>query len=433
MSTRKRALDALTDITDRGAYANLRLKSAQQGLTPRDAAFVSALVYETLDHLLYIDHVLAAYVKGVQKPAIRGVLRMGVCQLLYMNVPESAAVNESVKLAKEAGKGALAGYVNGVLRHIARERDSLPPLPEDIPSRLSVQYSWPLWLVQEWISRFGSEQTEALLSSAAPKTALRPQPPYTVAALTALLRARGISSQQGVYLSDCVLPDEGFDFASEPHFLAGDYTIQSESAMLVCKACCVKPGMRVLDVCAAPGGKSAYLYALTGGDIALDAWELHPHRAELMQKTFDRLHVNAMISLRDAAEDYEAEHEKYDVVLVDAPCSGLGVAGGKPDLRYAKSADGIRELALLQERILAACARYVKPGGVLVYATCTISAEENEIQVRRFLQNHPDYAAESLAEYLPDGLPGLETGMVQLLPDRDGIEGFFMARMKKQG
>ncbi|MDD3920366.1 MAG: 16S rRNA (cytosine(967)-C(5))-methyltransferase RsmB [Eubacteriales bacterium] len=431
MSVRRRALEALTDVTDRGAYANLRLKSAQQGLSLQDAAFVSALVYETLDHLLYIDHVLSAFIKGSQKPVIRGILRMGVCQLLYMHVPISAAVNESVKLAKEVGKNALSGYVNGVLRHVAQEKDALPPLPSDPVQRMSIQYSWPIWLVQEWTARFGTAETERLLACPPAKTALRPQPPYTVEQLSKLLTQMQIGFMPGKLAHDCLLLDSGFDIVNQPQFNEGCYTVQSESAMLVCRACGVEPGMRILDACAAPGGKSAYLYALAGGDCKLFSWELYPHRAELMQNTFSRLHVQADISVQDAAEPRPDAIAQYDVVLIDAPCSGLGVAGSKPDVRYAKSSEGIFELAKLQERILNTCAAYVKPGGVLVYATCTISTTENEEQITRFLAMHAEYALETLVPYLPEAIPGLQSGMVQLLPQRDGVEGFFMARLRK--
>lgn len=431
MSIRRIALEALLDITERGAYANLRLKEAQQGLSPADAKWVSAAVYETLDHLLYIDYVLAHYSKGPQKPAIRGILRMGACQLLFMRVPPSAAVNESVKLAKEVGKGALSGYINGVLRTLARNMESLPPLPEQLSERLSIQYSWPLWLVEEWLRRFGEADTQALLQTPAPQMTLRAQPPFTAEQLRQELTKRGVAFTDGTLAPDCVKLEKGFDIARDPLFQNGSIALQSESAMLVCRACGVRPGLRVLDACAAPGGKSAYLYALCP-EIDLTAWELYPHRKELLDKTLSRLHVRASTRLQDAAQAADDCRGAFDAVLLDVPCSGLGVAAGKPDVRYFKSPEAITALSETQRRILDTCADYVRPGGTLVYASCTISLPENEAQIAAFLQRRKDYALDSLAPYLPGVFPGLAEGVVQLLPHRDHTEGFFIARLVRQ-
>ena len=428
MSIRRIALEALMDITDRGAYANLRLKEAQQGLSSSDAKWVSAAVYETLDHLLYLDYMLSYMTKGTQKPVIRGILRMGACQLLFMRVPPSAAVNESVKLAKEVGKAAMAGYINGVLRALSRGINALPPLPQESAARLSIQYSWPKWLVTEWISRFGEAETEAMLQEQPQPMTLRAHPPFTVDELGEVLKDRRIGFSRGALVPDCFKLEQGFDVASDPLFLNGSYAVQSESAMLVCLTCGLRPNMRVLDACAAPGGKSAYLYALEP-KAELTAWELHPHRKELMDKTFARLYVPVQTSVQDAAEYVEALHEAFDVVLLDVPCSGLGVAHSKPDVRYSKTPEAMDALVTTQRRILEACAQYVKPGGTLVYASCTISEQENEEQINAFLARHKEFCLDSLAPYLPAALGDLESGMVQLLPHRHHTEGFFIARL----
>ena len=430
MSIRRIALEALMDITDRGAYANLRLKEAQQGLSSSDAKWVSAAVYETLDHLLYLDYMLSHVTKGTQKPAIRGILRMGACQLLFMRVPPAAAVNESVKLVKEIGKAAMAGYINGVLRALAREKDALPSLPIEPAARLSVQYSWPKWLVTEWISRFGEAETELMLQEQPQPMTLRAQPPFTAEELGEVLRDRHVGFSRGALVPDCFKLEQGFDVASDPLFLNGSYAVQSESAMLVCLACGIQPGMRVLDACAAPGGKSAYLYALEPKS-ALTAWELHPHRKELMDKTFARLYVPVQTSVQDAAEAVEIYREAFDVVLLDVPCSGLGVAHGKPDVRYAKTPEAVDALVETQRNILETCASYVKSGGALVYASCTISERENEEQINAFLAGHKEFRPDSLAPYLPTALGDLESGMVQLLPHKHHTEGFFIARLAR--
>ncbi len=431
MSIRRIALEALMDITDKGAYTNLRLKKAQSGLPEQDARWLAAAVYETLDHILYIDYVLAQYVKGTQKPAIRGILRMGACELLFLRTPTAAAVNESVQLVKEIGKAPLSGFVNGVLRALARNLSNPPPLPDNTARRLSIQYSWPLWLVEEWLERFGEADTEMLLSAPPPPMTLRAQPPYTIKELSDELDHRHMAYTTGELDPNCLKLARGYDVAQDTLFQDGRIAVQSESSMLVCRACGVKPGMRVLDACAAPGGKSAYLYALCG-EIGLTAWELHEHRRELLDRTLERLRVKANTSVQDAAEPVSDYQDHFDVVLIDAPCSGLGVASGKPDVRYSKSPEAIEELSCVQRRILDTCAAYVRPGGALVYASCTISRRENEEQVVSFLSRRPEFSLSDLTPFLPPALPNLKQGMTQLLPHRDHTEGFFIARMTRK-
>lgn len=433
MSVRRIALLALLDITDGGAYANLRLKEAEHGLPRQDAKWVSAAVYETLDHLIYIDYVLSRYTKGRQKPAIRGILRMGVCQVMFMGTPPSAACNESVKLAKEIGKGALAGYVNGVLRAVCRDVGQAVPLPENTRERLSVQYSYPRWLVDLYADAYGEPFTEAMLSASVRDLTIRAQAPYTAEELEAWLAARKIPYSRGTAVPEAFRLQAGFDLAAEPLFQNGQITVQSESAMLVCRALGVRPGMRVLDACAAPGGKTAYLSMLMKNAGRIDAWELHAHRCELMKKTLDRLRVkNAEVLQRDASRQYPECREAYDAVLLDAPCSGLGVHG-KPDARYGKTPAVIQELAALQAQLLDCCASCVKPGGVLVYSTCTISPPENEACARAFLARHSEFDAVEFDACLPEPLRKRAAGgMLQLFPHLDDMEGFFLAKFTRK-
>ena len=433
MSVRRIALLALLDITEGGAYANLRLKEAERGLPRQDAKWVSAAVYETLDHLIYIDYVLSRYTKGRQKPAIRGILRMGVCQVMFMGTPPSAACNESVKLAKEIGKGALAGYVNGVLRAVCRDAGQAVPLPENARERLSVQYSYPRWLVDLYADAYGETFTEAMLSAEVRELTIRAQAPYTAEELEAWLAAQKIPYSRGTAVPEAFRLQAGFDIAAEPLFQNGQITVQSESAMLVCRALGARPGMRVLDACAAPGVKTAYLSMLMENAGLIDAWELHAHRCELMKKTLDRLRVkNAEILQRDASKRYPECGEAYDAVLLDAPCSGLGVHG-KPDARYGKSLAVIQELAALQAQLLDCCASCVKPGGVLVYSTCTISPPENEACARAFLARHGEFDAVGFDACLPEPLRKRAAGgMLQLFPHLDGMEGFFLAKFTRK-
>ena len=422
MNARRHALNALCDVTDRGAYANLRIKQLFHDLPERDAKYAAALVYTVLDHLLTVDYYLSYFVKGRQKPIIRGILRMGVCELLYLSTPSHAAVSECVQLTKDVGKGALSGFVNGVLRRIDRERDSLPPLPKKPCERLSVQYSYPEWIVAEWLHAFGEEQTEALLSRKSAPIEVRAQYPF---ARDELKQALPVESRINELDENSLALASGFDIASSPLFIEGKFTVMGQSAMLACRALGYVKGKRVLDACAAPGGKSAYIASLCENDVSLTCLELHPHRKELLDKTLERLHVQADTRVFDATEfdpDYESA---FDAVLIDAPCSGLGLLGDKPDIRYSKSDADIDALVLIQEKILDVCCRYVKPDGVLVYATCTISARENEKNVESFLSKHSEFTLEQIPLPLTNG------GMLQLLPQIHDTDGFFIARMRR--
>ena len=422
MNTRRQALDALCDITDRGAYANLRVKQIGATLPEREANMAAALVYHTLDHLLTIDFYLSHFVKGSQKPIIRGILRLGVCELLYLSTPAHAAVSESVALTKEVGKAGLSGFVNAVLRNIDRSRDALPPFPEEPTARLSIQYSYPAWIVREWVERFGLAEAESLLSHPSSHLEVRAQYPFT---REELQDALPVPSTVNKLDENSLSLSSGFDLAAHPLFLEGKFSVMGESAMLACRALGDMTGKRVLDACSAPGGKSAYLYSLAKNDIALTCFELYPHRKELLDKTLARLHVSAETFCKSAAEYDPAYEAAFDAVLIDAPCSGLGLLGDKPDIRYSKSDADVVSLVAIQKEILSVCARYVKPGGLLVYATCTISARENEEQIRVFLEANRAFTLEEIP------IPAENEGQMQLLPHVHGTDGFYIVRMRR--
>ena len=382
----------------------------------------AALVYHTLDHLLTIDYFLSRFVKGTQKPVIRGILRLGVCELLYLSTPAHAAINESVSLTKEVGKSGLSSFVNAVLRNIDRNRASLPPFPAEPVARLSIQYSYPEWIVREWVSRFGETQAEELLSRPASAIEVRAQYPFT---LEELQQALPVASTVNPWDSNSLSLTDGFNLAAHPLFLEGKFTVMGESAMLACRALGDMTGKHVFDACAAPGGKSAYLASLMKNEIDLTCFELHPHRKELLDKTLERLHVSAETLVKDATEYDPAFESAFDGVLIDAPCSGLGLLGDKPDIRYSKTDADIAALVEIQRSILVSCSRYVKPGGLLVYATCTISRRENEAQVESFISDHKDFSLEKIPISIAND------GQVQLLPHIHHTDGFFIARMRR--
>ena len=409
-SPRRDALQVFMDVVEVGAYANLRLKEVHR--SPSEQAYVSSLVYTALEHMKWADYMLSFYVKP-QKMVVRNILRLGVAELFFMDTPDHAAVNGAVELAKACGKGAMSGLVNGVLRRMLRERDSLPPLPSDPVARLSIQYGCPEWIVRAWLERFGEAETTALLSYEPPSMEIRAQYPYTAEELAAELQ---VPYARGRVDDNCFRLAESLPVASLPLFREGKIAIQGEGAMAICRFMGDMRGKKVLDACAAPGGKSAYLWSLTEGDIDLTCYELHPHRVELMQRTFARLHVTAKCVAQDASKLPEDASAVFDGVLLDVPCSGLGLLKEKPDVALHRQENDLIELCGTQAALLNSAARLVRPGGTLCYSTCTISRPENEQQVERFLQAHPEFELEDQR---------------QLLPQRDGTGGFYMARMKR--
>ena len=409
-SPRRDALAVFMDVVEEGAYANLRLKEVRRA--PSELAFVTSLVYTALEHLKWVDYMLAFYVKP-QKKVVRNILRLGVAELFFMDTPDHAAVNGAVELSRECGKGALSGLVNGVLRRMLREKDCLPPLPADPVLRLSIQFNCPEWVVQEWLDRFGVEETTRLLSYTPPAMEIRAQYPYTSEELAAAL---SVPYTRGQVDDNCFRLRESLPVSSFAPFREGKITIQGEGAMAICRFMGDMRGKKVLDACAAPGGKSAYLWSLTKGDIDLVCWELHPHRKELMERTFARLHVQAKCEVRDASSVPQDAAPAFDAVLLDVPCSGLGLLREKPDVALHRTENDVEALCRTQAALLENCGRLVKPGGTLCYSTCTISLKENEGQVETFLKGHPEYALEDER---------------QLLPQRDGTGGFYMARMKR--
>ena len=409
-SPRRDALQVLMDVAEDGAYANLRLQEVRR--EAQELAYVRSLVYTALEHMRWADYMLSFYVKP-QKRVVRNILRLAVAELFFMDTPDHAAVNGAVQLCKECGKGALAGLVNGVLRRMLREKDDLPPLPQDPADRLSIQHNCPEWVLREWLERFGEAETLRLLTAELPAMEIRAQWPYTNEELAAALPVPYVRGQVD---DNCFRLSESIPLPALPLFREGKIAIQGEGAMAICRFLGDMRGKRVLDACAAPGGKSAYLWSLTQGDIDLTCYELHPHRVELMGRTFARLHVKARCEEKDASQVSEVTAPCFDAVLLDVPCSGLGLVREKPDVALHRAEQDIDALCRTQAALLHGCARLVLPGGTLCYSTCTISLRENERQMEAFLATHPGFILEEQR---------------QLLPQRDGTGGFYMARMKR--
>ena len=438
-SARDTALKVLIACRTHGAWADAALKAqlARDQLSPQDAALCSRMVYGVTQNRLLLDFYLAAYCSQKPdhlQPPLLDILRLGAYQILFLDkVPDRAAVSEAVELAKRSGRGQAAGLVNAVLRKLSQNKNALPSIPDrDEVKFLSIRYSHPKWLVKRLLELLGRGETEAFLAAdntAAPLTVQVNPLKTTQEKLTAELEALGVRVTPHVWVPGCLeLSGTGDLTALEP-FRVGHFLVQDGAAALAARAAAVTPGQRVLDVCAAPGGKSfgaAFAMEDRGEILACD---LHENKLKRIQDGAQRL---GLTSIRTAAADgreFRPEWEAaFDTVLVDAPCSGLGIIRKKPDTRY-KKADDLFTLPVVQQSILDNACRYVKPGGVLVYSTCTILPEENQQVTDAFLAQHRDFSREDLP--LPDQA-GQADGQVTLWPHRHDTDGFYICRMRRQ-
>ncbi len=417
MTGRGLAYQGLTQIEEKGGFSNLVLKDLLRKADPKEKGLITALVYGVTRERIFLDYQIGRFcdLKKTPVPLLR-LLRMGAFQLCRMDkIPPSAAVNETVKLAKKiVPKG--AGCCNGVLRKIAEQGEALPS-QEEKDSYLSVRYSVPLWLVKKWKKQFGESGLEPLLSSFC-------EHPQNVIRVNLKKATIEQIKKEIPGLAESPFPDgfflpKGSNVESLSAWQEGRMTVMQPSSMAACRAAGVRRGMKVCDMCAAPGGKTMYLAELMEHEGEIHSWELHPHRTELLRKNLERMDVTiAKTECRDSCVYDETYGEYFDVVVLDAPCSGLGVIGRKPELKW-QDPDRIKELLPVQEQLLNNAGAYVKRGGSLLYCTCTLNKAENETMVTKFLEQHPEFSLDK------------SVGMKNLLPHRDGMGGFFIARLEK--
>ena len=438
MSARRTALEVLRRCRTNHAWADAALGPAlrRDGLTGADAALCSRIVYGVLQNQALLDFYLAAWCsqkpEHLQKP-LQDILRIGLYQILFLDkIPVSAAVNESVELAKACGRGSAAGLVNAVLRRAGRERNQLPPIPDkDHIAYLATKYSHPRWLVKRLTALLGDE-TESFLAAdntPAPLTVQVNPLKTTAADLTADLAARGVTARPHPWVPGCLELTGAGDLTALEPFRRGDFLVQDGAAALVAPVAGVRPGDRVLDVCAAPGGKSfsaAFAMENQGSILSCD---LHENKLKRVREGAARLGISCIDTAATDGQIFRPEWEgQFDTVLVDAPCSGLGIIRKKPDARY-KTLESLFTLPVVQDAILRNAARYVRPGGTLVYSTCTILPEENQQVTDAFLAETPDFVRTPFR--LPDPI-GQTPGEITLWPHRHGTDGFYICRMTRR-
>ncbi|MBA4542483.1 MULTISPECIES: 16S rRNA (cytosine(967)-C(5))-methyltransferase RsmB [Thermoactinomyces] len=448
-TAREVALDILIEYEERHSYSNLLLNHAleKSGLDDRDKRLVTELVYGTIQRMNTLDWILNSLVKkgtGSLEPWVGQLLRLGIYQLAYLDkIPSRAAVHETVQIAKKRGHKGISGLVNGVMRSYLRQKERLTPsaFPKNIKEK-ALYYSHPEWMVRRMEEVYGEEESRLMFTSnhVPPKVNIR------VNSLR-LTRDQFIEKwgrqQEGKALPSPVSPDgirieRGGNPAFSLLFREGDCSIQDESSMLVAPALDPRPGMKVLDVCAAPGGKTMHMAERMKNEGSILACDIHEHKLELISSNANRLGITIVTPKKADGRELgkEIARETFDAILLDAPCSGLGVIRRKPDIKWSKEARMIDPLVQMQKELLEAVAPLLKPGGVLVYSTCTIEPRENQEQVEAFLSRHPEFFADE--KWQENLLPLVREraiiagGWLQILPHHFMSDGFFIARMIKR-
>lgn len=439
MNVREIVLDMLMELSKENAYCHLLIRDVLKKynyLDARDKAFIKKVTEGVIERKIELDYVINLFSNTKvhkMKPLIREVLRMSVYQILYMEqVPDSAVCNEAVKLVEKRKFFNLKGFVNGVLRNIARKKDTI--CYKDI----STKYSMPQWLVDRLSASYDEKTVESILAS------FLTEKPVSIRRKESLsdtqwkeivlqLENAGIEVKKQSYLPYAYELRKVEGLGNIDSFQKGDFTVQDVSSMLVAECAGVKENQTVLDLCAAPGGKSMHIAEKLNGTGKVYSFDVSEKKTDYILDNVNRLgYKNVEVAVNDATVFKEALVEKGDIVIADVPCSGIGVIGKKCDIKYRINEEEIQNIVELQKKIMENAWKYVKKGGTLIYSTCTIGKDENEDMVRWLTENTP-LKPESLDAYLPEELLSDTTkkGYLQLLPGIHKCDGFFIARLKR--
>ncbi|WP_252503652.1 16S rRNA (cytosine(967)-C(5))-methyltransferase RsmB [Sporosarcina sp. Marseille-Q4943] len=438
-NVRDAALSILMEINQNQAYSNLLLNRTikKYDIDPKDRGLLTELTYGTLQHRLTLDYYLEPFVKGKLDAWVRELLRLSIYQIVYLTkIPPHAVVHEAVEIAKRRGHKGIASTVNGILRSVLRK--GVRPIEdiEDDIERMSVETSHPTWLIERWVKQFGKEEALAMAhenNHPARMTARVNSLKATVEEAMTALAKEGIEATKGEIIPGSIQASSG-SLANTEAFTNGLMTIQDESSMLPVLALDVKPNMKVLDMCAAPGGKTTFIAEKMDDKGEVYAHDLHEHKLKLIESNANRLGIQSITTKSGDSRELESVYgpKYFDRILVDAPCSGLGVIRRKPEIKYNKTERDLISLTEIQEQLLHTAYRLLKDDGVIVYSTCTIEYDENEGMVRRFLEKHPDMEMASLDGLADNDSLAIKDNMLQVLPQHFGSDGFFVAAFRKR-
>lgn len=445
VNTREVSLDILMAVEKGESFSHKLLKDTLDKydyLERKDKAFIKRIVEGTLERKMYLDFIINSYSNtpvNKMKPLIRSLLRMSTYQILFMQVPDRAVCNEAVKLAAKRKFVNLKGFVNGVLRKIAASKEQLPTLSrEDLVSFLSITYSMPAWIVEKWIKELGEEVTEGVLKQLLEISPVTIRIKESVSKedkemLLAQMKEQGIEVEKHPYLPYAYTLSHLEGMHQVPGFSQGLIAVQDVSSMLAVEAAGIKKGQFILDVCAAPGGKTMLAAEKTGAEGTVIARDLSDMKVSFIEENAGRMCLDQVqVQVHDALVLDETMIGKADVVIADLPCSGLGIIAKKRDIKYNVTPESLKELQELQRQILDVVTQYVKPGGTLLYSTCTINPMENE-QNCAYITEQLGFKAVNLDDCLPEVLHSDTTkkGYLQLIPSVHQTDGFFISKFCK--
>ncbi|MGG4169733.1 16S rRNA (cytosine(967)-C(5))-methyltransferase RsmB [Rossellomorea vietnamensis] len=438
-TVREAALDVIEAVEKNQSYSNLLLHSVieKNELPSKDIGLLTELTYGTIQRKMTLDFYLAPFIKGKLDDWVRQLLRLSLYQLVYLDrIPDRAVFYEAVEIAKKRGHKGISGLVNGVLRSVQRKGLSSLDSIKDPVERVAIETSHPYWLVKRWSEQFGLEKTKDMCETnlmAPNQTARVNTTRISREELMQVLGESGNEVKESPIVPEAVQSLRG-NLAKTDAYQKGLCTIQDESSMLVSYALKLEKGMKVLDACAAPGGKTTHIAEKLSGTGEVHALDLHKHKVKLIDENAARLglsnvHTEALDS-RKAGEKFEKG--SFDRILVDAPCSGLGVLRRKPDIKYAKKESDLLSLQKIQLDILSAVAPLLKKDGLLVYSTCTVDRNENEGTVSAFLSDHPEFEFHAL-DNLPEAVrPFIDGNQMQIFPQDFGGDGFYISCFLKK-
>ncbi len=440
-NAREIALDILNEVTQDSAYSNVSVKrNIDKSVSDVDASLIREIVYGVLEQRIYIDYVIRQFSSVRLKkisPMVMNILRIGIYQMLFMDrIPDSAAVNESVKLAKKHTHRGSQGFTNGLLRNVSRKKDEieLPSKEKEGLKYLSVKYSHPEWMIENWIEEFGFEFTETLLqaNNERPKLNIRTNTLKTTRdELIEKLSGIGLECKKTEFSKDGIVVDNPMNITETKEFKNGLFQIQDESSMLVAQIMDPSEGSLVIDVCSAPGGKTTHIAEKMNNKGRVIARDIYTNKLHLIEENSKRLGIDIIETEEwDALVTDKNLIEKADYCLVDAPCSGMGLIRRKPDIKWTKTEGDLKEIPSLQYKILESSAPYVKQGGTLIYSTCTIERDENINLINKFLENHKEFELKDFSDLLcDDERLDLHNGYLELFPNKHHTDGFFIAKM----
>ncbi|TLS37318.1 16S rRNA (cytosine(967)-C(5))-methyltransferase RsmB [Pseudalkalibacillus caeni] len=445
-NVREAALEIVEQINKNQAYSNILLNRTieKYNLNRKDIGLLTEIVYGTIQRKRTIDFFLDAFLKNKKKIEtwVYSLLELSVYQMVYLDrVPDRAVIHEAVEIAKKKGHKGISGFVNGVLRSVQRKGVPSFSTIKDTAEKIAVEYSHPTWLVKRWIAQYGEEETINIckINLEPPQVTARVNTAKTsVGEVMAHLEEEGLTVERGDLSIDGIKIIDGY-LPGTRAFKNGLVTIQDESSMLVARGLDIEPGMSVLDACAAPGGKTTHIAELMKNEGQVYSLDLHKHKVKLIKDQVKRLGLTnvetAALDSRKAGGFFQGT--RFDRILVDAPCTGYGVIRRKPDIKWSKQEKDAEAISAVQKEILQTVSTLLKPGGKLLYSTCTIEEAENQRVIEAFLKENPEFTQDrTLIERLPEKLGhfvGNDDGQVQILPHYFGTDGFYIACLTKKG